>query len=55
MGLLTLPMQVKKDGAEMVTEFHHGVMALAENLAFSACRSHAKSSPSSGEPCRQAK
>jgi len=25
--LLTVPIEVKKDGAEMVTEFHHGVMA----------------------------
>jgi hypothetical protein len=33
MGLLTVPMQVKKDGAEMVTEFHHGVMAWTQNLA----------------------
>jgi len=27
MGVLTVPMRVKKDGAEMVTEFHHGVLA----------------------------
>jgi hypothetical protein len=27
MGLLTVPKQVKKDGAEVVTEFHHGVLA----------------------------
>jgi hypothetical protein len=33
MGVLTVPMPVKKDSLEMVTEFHHGVMAWAQNLA----------------------
>jgi hypothetical protein len=33
MGLLTVPMHIQKEGAAMVTEFHHGVMAWAENLA----------------------
>jgi hypothetical protein len=33
MGVLTVPMQVKKDNEEMVTEFHHGVMVWAQSLA----------------------
>jgi hypothetical protein len=33
MGLFTVPMQVKKDSAEMVTEFHHDVMSWVQNLA----------------------
>jgi hypothetical protein len=33
MGVLTVPMRDKKDSPEMVTEFHHDVMAWAKNLA----------------------
>jgi hypothetical protein len=33
MGVLTVPMRDKKDNPKMVTEFHHGVMVWAKNLA----------------------